>query len=243
VSREDLRPQIARLRAADLLAHVERRGWVRTPHPSPDLWLLAHPEHPLRQLLFPKTESDISFVDAVLDVVWRLSDIERVPEEHVLLELMKPAHPTSEHDALAAAVLVAQSSPCAKSRRGVVIFTRQDGVLARGWNAPPSPFRCDGSEACQASCNKIAVHAETAALHDLMRIGVGGRGPLEMLHVKVVNGVAVASGAPSCWQCSREVLVSGVRWFWLLHAEGLRRYTAEDFHTITLRNSSLPVIR
>lgn len=147
----------------------------------------------------------------------------------------------SEQHALLAATRIGQRSPCAKSQRGVVIFHRERGLLASGYNAQPFPFQCDGSELCRANCNKLCVHAEVRAIHELYRSGYDITGS-EMLHVKVQNGKAVPSGPPSCWQCSREILVSGIVGFWLLHDSGLRRYSAEEFHTETLKNTGLPVI-
>ena len=149
----------------------------------------------------------------------------------------------SENDAFREAVLVGRQSPCSKSQRGVVIFHRNFGKVAGGFNAPPLPFRCNGSMACRADCNKLSVHAETAALLDLRKGGCDISKHLEMLHVKVVDGEAVPSGEPSCWQCSREVLAAGIDTFWLLHEDGLRSYTAEEFHESTLRYHELPVIR
>ena len=176
-------------------------------------------------------------------------------------------------------------SPCTKSKRGVVIFSpprdrRQGGedIWGEGYNAPPEPFRCDGSEACRAACGRICVHAEQAALLDFWRgrrdaqargdprwprlsdqwTRDEGEAQLEMLHVKVVNGEAVPGGPPSCVECSKLILASGLRAMWLyevrprddllgtpefiasLDAEKLYptlvRYTALEFHTETLRN-------
>lgn len=149
----------------------------------------------------------------------------------------------TEHDALAAAIEIAKVSPCAKSNRGVVIFHRRDGILASGHNHPPSPFRCDGSGDCREFCNQLCVHAELAALHDLRFNLVSRVRDLEMLHVKVINGVAVPSGPPSCWQCSREILAARVCTMWLLHDEGLRSYSSEEFHEKTLRHCKLPIAR
>lgn len=150
----------------------------------------------------------------------------------------------SEHEALGRAVGIGLLSPCAKSRRGVVLFHREEGVVAAGFNHPPFPFACNGSSQCREHCNKICVHAEMSALHAFRR----RRSPLapadlEMLHVKVVGRQAVPSGNPSCWQCSREVLEAGIPTFWLLHEDGLRSYSAEEFHAATLRHHRLPVIR
>lgn len=160
-----------------------------------------------------------------------------------------------EHEALALATIVGADSPCAKSKRGAVIFCRHLGLLAVGNNHPPDGFRCDGSEACHANCNKLCEHAEADALAQLMQelqvrrdefamLGevIGEMRP-EMLHVKVVDGKAVASGEPSCWQCSRHVINFKMTAFWLLHEDGLRRYEPDEFHEHTLRNRGLPVIR
>jgi hypothetical protein len=125
----------------------------------------------------------------------------------------------------------AMKSPCAKSKRGVVIFDavmeadrerieRRTGVqIARaimirgiGFNGPPSPLACDGSAECRRDCAKICLHAEHRALASTMFMG-GAQA--ELVHVKVVNGIVVAGGPPSCWQCSREVLESGIRGVWL----------------------------
>ena len=72
----------------------------------------------------------------------------------------------------------------------------------------------------------------------------------EMLHVKVniVDGQAqaVASGGPSCSDCSKLLGISGIVGMWLLHEKDdepgekvLRRYTTREFHELTLKNLSL----
>lgn len=152
-----------------------------------------------------------------------------------------------ERLALQAACLAALESPCAKSKRGVAVFDRRLGLVAVGCNHPPEGFRCDGSEECRQHCNKLCVHAEADALQQV-RLWHEPRGSvygprLEMVHVKVVDGEAVPSGHPSCWQCSRHILNFGVVAMWLLHEDGLRRYGPEEFHEHTLRNLQLPVIK
>lgn len=76
----------------------------------------------------------------------------------------------------------------------------------------------------------------------------------------------VPSGPPSCWQCSRFVLEAGIAKVWLAHApatsppdvgntsseknrkarvawlaNGLRCYTALEFHRLTLEHHQLPI--
>ena len=137
-------------------------------------------------------------------------------------------------EALALATSIGAQSPCAKSKRGVVVFQTGGAMptqlIASGCNGPPGDFVCDGSDACRAVCGKIAVHAEDRAIRGAGRFAEGA----DLLHVKVVDGVAVPSGGPSCWQCSRTIVDAGIEGVWLLHADGLRRYTAAEFHCLTL---------
>jgi deoxycytidylate deaminase len=138
-----------------------------------------------------------------------------------------------------AALKAANSSPCAKSKRGAVVWEPLWGkILGVGHNAPPKPLQCDGSEECRASCGKVCVHAEMSAL---LAAGLPGSGyALDVVHLKTVDGLPVPSGPPSCWQCSRNMAVAGVEGVWLLHKDGWRRYEALEFHRLTLRHHGLP---
>lgn len=155
------------------------------------------------------------------------------------------------------AVRIALRSPCAKSQRGVLII--QDtpfgpGVSAVGHNAQPKGFVCDGSARCRDAGSQLCEHAEQAAIYDLTaHRQFLPTGALHMLHVKVKYGEAVASGTPSCWQCSRAILATGlIERVWLIdsiHDAGGRQvfmlasWTADAFHAATLANCGLPVIR
>jgi deoxycytidylate deaminase len=145
-----------------------------------------------------------------------------------------------EHKALYAATQAGKNSPCAKSNRGVVIFRRlghRAGAVEVGWNEPPAPMKCDGSDLCREHCNRLCVHAEMTALLRLLRQPALRLSEFEMLHVKVVDGKPVPSGPPSCWQCSRLILQVGLKAMWLLHEEGLRDYTPLEFHRLTLEHN------
>lgn len=166
-----------------------------------------------------------------------------------------------------AAQQAALRSPCAKSKRGVVLFNREladqvaakfdessvtsktypilvnGTVVARGFNGQPDGFNCSGSEACRRDCAKLCLHAEqraiwkAGALDDLV--------DLELVHVKVENGEVVPGGGPSCWQCSRLIVEVGLRGVWLFEGFGnvepsrWRYYTPREFHLATLRNCDL----
>jgi len=148
--------------------------------------------------------------------------------------------PYSAEQALPRAVRMACQSPCAKSKRGVVIWNPElFDILCANHNHPPKGFVCDGSKECRGACGWHCVHAEMAALLDVKQ-GVHG---LHMLHVKVVDGDAVPSGPPSCTDCSKYILEAGIETMWLLHEDGLRGYSADEFHELSLRTRELPVIR
>lgn len=152
-----------------------------------------------------------------------------------------------ENAALREAIRAGGFSPCTKSKRGVVIWSKEaPDVLGFGWNHPPEPYQCDGSNSCRASCGKIAVHAEQAALLQCRDLGRVVRGA-EMLHTKVVLvagvWVSVFGGPPSCPDCSKLILEAGIDGMWLVEErEGqpvLMRYSAVEFHNQTLRNCGL----
>ncbi len=127
-----------------------------------------------------------------------------------------------------AAVEAGSRSPCAKSKRGVALWSRTDGTIcALGENGQ--------------NCGKLCEHAEAAAIRRLRHHPVRLRPrSLDLLHTKVVDGALVPSGPPSCWQCSKAILadrrIDGV---WLFHGDGWRRYTACEFHRLTLATCEL----
>lgn len=150
------------------------------------------------------------------------------------------------------AVEVAMQSPC-QSKRGVVIWSG-DSFISSGFNHQPKPFVCDGTDRCKLNCGKTAIHAEQMAI---LHGGASPRGA-SMLHVKAYYGVPCASMAPSCLQCSKLILYSGIAWMYLIHSSvaqmlpgaevvgstlgygeqsyeelQIRRYSAVDFHRLT----------
>jgi len=146
--------------------------------------------------------------------------------------------------AITAAIETARMSPCAKSKRGVVIFRRTKvnadsatdtvDVFAAECNGPPGDVTCTGDRlvaigqvgvepsrsTCIAHCREVAVHAETRALRYAYRdYTYEGAEGIELLHVKVdATGALVAGGSPSCSSCSREILDEGIPYVWLYQA-------------------------
>ncbi len=148
--------------------------------------------------------------------------------------------------ALMLATITGKVSPCAKSKRGVVIFHPDKTDFYSANNSPPYPFYCNGSAECIAACGNVAVHAEQRAIGLALQRENLSEG-WQMVHAKVVNGELVAGGQPSCIQCSKIILECGITKMWLYCnlTEGptLVSYDPVTFHEISLVNSRLPVIR
>ncbi len=163
----------------------------------------------------------------------------------------------------------AMLSPCAKSKRGVVIFDRltaelnertlgerwfevhrliaDDTVLATGFNEQPPGWACTGTDICKRDCAKLCIHAEQDALADLGGHAMRGdhRQGLDLVHVKVVGESIVPGGGPSCWQCSRQIIAAKLGGVWLFEKilDGTtgrwKRYSALAFHEATLEACDL----
>jgi deoxycytidylate deaminase len=117
---------------------------------------------------------------------------------------------------IAEAVAQAKCSPCAKSKRGAVVFDAFHKVVGIGYNHQPEGFACDGSEFCKSACPRLCLHAEDVAIRGLDP-DYSGYG-LDLVHVKVVDSALVPGGPPSCWQCSRVIAQIGCA-VWLFEAQ------------------------
>ena len=129
-----------------------------------------------------------------------------------------PANLRTMDEVVRAAIAAARRSSCAKDQRGAAVWHNNGGTIIAASNGPPDPFICDGSDACKASCGKVAVHAEVRAVNRYLRLASGlACTGMNVLHIRVVNGQPVTSGPPSCVACSRDMLDAGVAEVWLWH--------------------------
>lgn len=124
--------------------------------------------------------------------------------------------------AICAAVEAGARSPCAKSKRGAVVFGGSGVVYGVGRNAQPAPFTCTGDARCRAACGKLCEHAEQVAIRAALakwsaqgHVTATTLEGAQLVHAKVVDGQLVAGGGPSCWQCSRLVLAVRLAAVWL----------------------------
>ena len=119
---------------------------------------------------------------------------------------------------------VARRSPCAKSKRGAVVFQGQNPrnganptIYGHGFNGQPDPFRCTGTDRCRRLCGQLCEHAEGRAIRSASGCvfvtsgrAESGEPDVDLVHVKIgEDGKLVAGGSPKCWQCSRAILDCG----------------------------------
>lgn len=65
------------------------------------------------------------------------------------------------------------------------------------------------------------------------------KNPLEgarLYHIKVKDGKPVESGEPSCRDCSKTILISGISEVVLLEKDGYHIYTAEEFNKLSFEH-------
>lgn len=137
--------------------------------------------------------------------------------------------------AIEVARAAAASSPCAKSKRGAVLFWSEVDQLSgmvkeitAAHNGPPASWRCDGSAECRDQCGRTCMHAESRSISIALKVGIHmmpvhaftdqmlcHANNYDMLHVKVVDGQVVPGGPPSCIECSKQILEFGLRGMWL----------------------------
>lgn len=194
------------------------------------------------------------------------------PEQVVVRDDTSFSAPYSIYDgeppreAVAAAVGQARSSTCMKSRRGAAVFEvdvesgglvvvpdpSRVAVVGRGHNGLPVGLApCRGDDACRAACRYRAVHAEERAVNHAILYHAesffGTSEFVDVVHAKVDDaGALVAGGGPSCWQCARTMLESGVvAGVWLFEDSGDAgarwvRHEILEFYELTMRDARVP---
>lgn len=163
---------------------------------------------------------------------------------------MNPMQPSPR--IIDAVVRTASLGPCAKSKRGAIVFKRNpERIYGNAHNSPPWPYECSKGDACRKDCGRICVHAEQRAILQMLAGDYEPRPPyvpnahfgyeLEIVHAKVIDGKLVGSKEPSCDQCSKLIIEACIQRVWLFDGASWNSWDAASFHKATLRNLSLHV--
>lgn len=158
---------------------------------------------------------------------------------------MNPMQPSGR--ILDAVVRTASLGPCAKSKRGAIVFSRNPEVIyGNAHNSPPWPYECSKTDDCKKDCGRICIHAEQRAILQMLAGDYQPRPSyreveLEIVHAKAVDGKLVGSREPSCDQCSKLIIEACVSRVWLFDGTSWNSWDAASFHRATLRNLGLHV--
>ena len=140
----------------------------------------------------------------------------------------------------AEAAAMARKALCQRSKCGAVLV--KDGErLAGGYNGPPSDnllwLACHKMEPSQLkpkSDRTCCLHAEWRALLDALVVAPDDVAGSTMYFCRVDdNGEMLRSGDPYCTVCSRLTLDRGVASWALWHPQGIREYSAAEYHSLS----------
>jgi deoxycytidylate deaminase len=143
------------------------------------------------------------------------------------------------------AINESRNSKCRSKRGAAVWHPCNPSQIIAGHNHLPTGH-CTNDDACKATCGKRAIHAEQDA------ILIAGNVPehrfislqgAQMLHVKTVDGILVPSGGPSCLECAKLILASGIDMMWLYHADGWTAYDAHTFYMMSIDGATVKALR
>lgn len=131
---------------------------------------------------------------------------------------------------------VAEKSPCARDKRGVVIVSSNGMEIGSGFNSPVQGYICE-PKYCDPTCKEYAVHAEMKAITDSVRRGngnelIGAR----MYHARVQDGEILTSRKPRCYPCSKHLVEFGIAEFVLKNEEGYVIYPIQEFNMLSLNS-------
>ncbi len=138
------------------------------------------------------------------------------------------------------AVEVAKNSTCKRSKCGSIIV-KDNEIIGKGFNSPPgnleSQRRCDNSK---DSYNKkvtdktCCVHAEQRAIMDALKNNSEKIKNSTLYFIRLgENDTKSFAGKPYCTICSKMALDVGIKFFVLLHEEGIKKYPIEEYNDLS----------
>lgn len=134
-----------------------------------------------------------------------------------------------------AATEEARRSPCAKSKRGAVVF-KNGKILGLDNNHPNLPHTCI-PDACMNFCAFYTTHAERGACQDAIAKGNNINGA-SILHMKIKNNEIIPVDTAECFDCSSYLVRLRARGVYiaeliLMHVDEnqvlFRGYTIDEF--------------
>jgi deoxycytidylate deaminase len=138
---------------------------------------------------------------------------------------------------------VARSSPCLSGKRCGSLIVKDQFVIGRANNAPPSCIVLDNCQQLSRKSNfksdpSCCLHAEQRALMKALCHHPTHLQGSSLYYARIdEHGLLVYSRTPRCTICSKLILDMGISFCYMLHSFGLTVYSALDFNTYAFNSS------
>lgn len=138
------------------------------------------------------------------------------------------------------AVKIAKQSTCERSKCGSIII-KDNQIIGQGFNSPPnnseSQRKCNNNKDSyhkKVTDKTCCIHAEQRAIMDAL-----AKNPEKMKDSKLYfirldeNNNKTEAGNPYCTICSKMALDAGIKYFILLHENGIKEYPTDEYNSLS----------
>ncbi|MDB5478510.1 MAG: hypothetical protein JWM96_1005 [Alphaproteobacteria bacterium] len=142
------------------------------------------------------------------------------------------------------AAIIARKSHCCRRRCGSILVDRTGNILAAAENKLPgkpgqaeihcNPYQLHEDFKSDKGC---CIHSEERLVMQALAEGKDFAGSTLVFTSVDEAGQRLQSGRPYCTICSKIALEAGVNWWILEHEEGIIRYEAAAYNTISFSYS------
>lgn len=143
-------------------------------------------------------------------------------------------------DFISKAVEVAKNSTCLRSKCGSIIV-KDNQIIGKGYNSPPNNLenqrKCKndkGDYHKKVTDKTCCMHAEQRAILDALKNNPEKIKDSKLYFIRLDEKDNPSfAGSPYCTICSKMALDTGIKYFILLHKEGIREYETEEYNLMS----------
>lgn len=145
-------------------------------------------------------------------------------------------------DFIEEAVKVAKQSGCERAKCGSVIV-KENQIIGQGYNSPPNNSeeqrRCKNNKEDyhkKVTDKTCCIHAEQRAIMDALKNNPSKIKNSKLYFIRLdENNNKTVAGDPYCTICSKMALDAGIKYFILLHENGIKEYLTEEYNLLSYK--------
>lgn len=145
-----------------------------------------------------------------------------------------------EIDPIEIAIEVAKNSTCLRSKCGSIII-KDNKIIGKGYNSPPNEIesqrRCLNNKENydkKITDKTCCIHAEQRAIMDALKNSSDNLKESKLYFIRLDKNNNIEFAAkPYCTICSKMALDVGIKYFVLLHDNGLKEYPIEEYNDLS----------